>query len=189
MRSLTAVVLLLGFSVGSALAATPAQRCERGVAAAVASCVGKVNARARRCYADTGAACPAADAAVGKAVAKLEATIGKRCPDAASAQAAGFGALVTPSAVVDRARESCLGQAATIAARTFGGPQAALLAGASADVRSCLDTAFEESAKLLGSSYRIQRSCIRKAHAGRVCDPTDATGRIATLEGKATTRV
>src|SRR5262249_8760908 len=120
MRSLTAVVLLLGLSVGSARAATQAQRCERGVAGAVASCVGKVNARVRRCYAHTGAACPAGDAATGKAVAKLEAAIGKRCPDAASAQAAGFGALVTPAAVTDRARETCLGEAATIAARTFG---------------------------------------------------------------------
>ena len=189
MRSLTIVVLLLGLSATSALAATPARRCERSVAAAVASCVTKVDARVRRCYADTGVACPAADPTIAAAVAKLEGAIGKGCPDGASAQAAGFGALVTPTAVVDRAREACLGQAATIAARTFGGPHAALLVGAPADVRACLDTAFAESAKLLESSYRVQRSCIRKAHGDRICVPDLAAGRIASLEAKATSRV
>jgi hypothetical protein len=190
MRMRFALVVALSILLtDSAIAASPAQRCERGVAAAVGSCVARVNARVRRCYAQTGSACAASDSGIATAVARLEATIGTACPDAASAQAAGFGAVVTPSAVVDRAREACLGEAATLAARTFGGPQAALLVGATAEAKSCLDDAFAASAAFLKSSYRTQRSCIRKAHGGGTCDVGATTAQVAFLESKAAGKV
>jgi hypothetical protein len=144
-----------------------------------------VNARVRRCYAETGGACAASDPSIAAAVARLEATIGARCPDTASVQAAGFGAVVTPSAVADRGREACLGEAATLAARTFGGPQGALLDGATAEVRTCLDRAFAGAAGFLRASYRVQRSCLRKAHGGGSCAPLGVAARIETFATRA----
>ena len=189
MRIAIVTVLLLVSNLGIAAAATPAQRCEAGVAGALGSCVSRVNALARRCYAKTGAACAANDAGVARAVAMLERGITKSCAPDATAQAAGYGALVTTSALLDRAREACLGEAATIAARTFGGPHAALLQGATDDVKACLDTGFAESAKLLVSSYRTQGACIRKAHKGGVCNPVAIANTVATLELKAAAKV
>jgi len=189
MRTAILVVLLLASSVAAASAATPAQRCEAGVASALGSCVSRVNALQRRCYSKTGAACAPADAGIARALAGLERTIEARCFPDATAQAAGYGALVTTGALVERAREACLGEAATIAARTFGGPQAALLDGATAEVRACLDSAFAESGKLLMSSYRAQGSCIRKTHAGGFCDTVVVGSKVAGLQQKATAKV
>ena len=187
-RTLVTLAALLVLP-SSVRAATPAQRCEAGVANALAGCVSRVNALTRRCYANTGAACLPGDAGVARAVAGLERTIGKRCAPDATAQAAGYGAVVTTAALIDRAREACLGEAATIAARTFGGPQAALLDGAAPADAACLDTAFAESGKLLVSAYRAQGACIRKAHAGGSCDTVSVASKLATLEQKAAAKI
>jgi len=187
-RTLATVAVLLVLA-SSARAATPAQRCEAGVANALAGCVSRVNALTRRCYASTGTACLPGDAGVARAVAGLERTIGKRCAPDATAQASGYGAVVTTAALIDRAREACLGEAATIAARTFGGPQAALLDGAAPADAACLDTAFAESGKLLLSAYRAQGSCIRKAHAGGICNPALVANKVASLEQRAAARI
>jgi hypothetical protein len=176
-------------SLGSpARAASPAQRCENGVASAVGRCLKQVNARVRRCYAETGAPCAPSDTKVAKAVGALEQRITSNCTEA-GAQAAGFGALVTTAAVVDRAREACLGEPATLAARTFGGPQGALLQGAPADVRSCLDSAFAASAKFLAAAHRKQSACIRKSHRGGTCDLVGTNVGVGTLEVKAAAEV
>ena len=192
MHALTRTVVALAALLvlpSSVRAASLAQRCEAGVASAIAGCVSRVNARARRCYANTGAACLPDDAVVARAVAGLERTIGARCATDATAQAAGYGTVVTTAALIDRAREACLGEAATIAARTFGGPQAALLDGASPGEASCLDAAFGESGKLLVAAYRAQGSCIRKAHAGGFCNTAAVTNKVASLEQKAAARI
>ena len=170
-------------------AATPGQRCEVGVASAVASCVSRVNALTRRCYSGTGAACAPNDAGVARALDGLQRTIGARCTSDAVAQAAGYGTVVTAAALLDRAREACLGEATTIAARTFGGPQAALLDGAAPADASCLDAAFAESGKLLVSAYRTQGSCIRKAHTGGLCNAATVASKVASLEQKATAKI
>jgi len=172
-----------------ALGATPAQRCEAGVASALGSCVQRVNALQRRCYAQTGAACAPGDAAVARALAGLDRTIEKRCFPDATAQAAGYGTLVTTAALRDRTREACLGEAATIAARTFGGPHAALLDGAAPADASCLDAAFAESGKLLVAAYRAQSACIRKTRGGGTCSTAVVANKVAALEGKAASKI
>jgi hypothetical protein len=187
-RTLVVLAALLVLP-SSVRAASPAQRCEAGVASAVASCVSRVNALARRCYATTGATCLPGDAGVARAVAGLERTIRKRCATDATAQAAGYGTVVATAALIDRAREACLGEAATIAARTFGGPQAALLDGAAPADASCLDAAFAESGKLLVAAYRAQGACIRKAHAGGFCNTAAVANKVASLEQKAAARI
>ena len=189
MRITILAFALLVASVGNAAAVVPGQRCETGVASAVGSCVARVNKLVRHCYAKTGAACAADDASVAHALASLTRAVETRCVDDASAEAAGYGAVVTRAALLDRVREACLGEAATIAARTFGGPHAALLDGAQPDVRACLDSAFGESGNLLVSSYRAQSSCIRRAHTGGFCNTGVTALTIASLRRKAVAKV
>jgi hypothetical protein len=189
MRILISSLLVLAICAGTAAAMTPGQGCEAGVASAVGGCVARVNTLVRRCYANTGAACAADDAKVGRALASLARKVNHSCPTDATAQGAGYGAVVTRAAVLDRAHEACLGEAATMAARTFGGPQAALLSGATPDVRACLDTAFAESGKLLVSSYRTQSSCIRQSRSGAFCNTGVVAITIAAQELKAETKV
>lgn len=186
--SLAFAAILVPSIASTAHAATAAQRCENAVASAVGRCVKQVSGHVRRCYAETGATCAPGHVKIAKAVAKLEQKISDLCSDAA-AQAAGYGALATTAAVVDRAREACLGEPATLAARTFGGPQASLLQGASDDVRSCLDDAFGASAKFLTNSYRKQSACIRKTHRGGTCDVVGTNIAVAIQESKATEAV
>src|SRR5262249_33053512 len=137
--------LLIAVAHPAAGSGTPAQKCEAAAGSALATCVQKVGARTRKCYLDTGAPCAPTDERSVQALAKVGQKVLARCPDAATVQAAGFGAFATPAALVDRLKEACAGDPATLAARTFGGPQGALLVGATAATRNCLETAMSES--------------------------------------------
>ncbi|MCW5891545.1 MAG: hypothetical protein KIT14_13480 [bacterium] len=179
-----AALLALPAHVPDAYGASAAQRCEAAVAAAATACTKKVAARTRACYLGTGDACLPGDAGVARALAKLGKKILKGCPDAASARGAGYGALVDPAAVVARTREACLGEPATLAARTFGGPQGAVLGAADPTLRRCLDTAYRQASTFLLAAYDAQRACIRKARRG-ACNVAKTAAKVATLEGKA----
>src|SRR5579875_2094831 len=131
---LAMAVLSLGGVPRAGAAVPAAARCE---ATALVACVQRVAVAERRCYLATKAPCPPGDARVAAALAKLAHRVEGRCTTA-SVQAAGFGALATPAALVARLAESCAGEPATLAARTFGGPQAAVLVGATSADASCL---------------------------------------------------
>jgi hypothetical protein len=176
--------LLAVCSAGVARAAAPAQRCEVAAAKAVHSCVTKVAGEVRKCYLDTGAACPAGNPKVTRVLAKLDKTVLSKCPDAAAVQAAGYGALLTPAALAARLRETCTGEPATLAARTFGGPHAALLASADAQTRDCLGVAYKEADKFLKSAFSQHAACIKKAHAGKSCDVAKTAAKVGAAETK-----
>ncbi len=169
---------------GPAAAAMPAQRCERAAAKAVRTCVAKVASAVRRCYLDTGAACAPGNTKIADALDALDARVLGRCPDPATVQAAGYGTLLTPSGLAARLREACAGEPATLAARTFGGPQAALLAGASAATRACLGDAYEATEKYVKTAAARQAACIKKAHGGKTCDTAKTTERVSDAETK-----
>ena len=93
--------LLALCSAGAArAAATPAQRCETAAANAVRACVTKVTAEVRKCYLDAGVACSTGNTKVTRALAKLDKNVLSKCPDGGGVQAAGYGALLTPAALV-----------------------------------------------------------------------------------------
>jgi hypothetical protein len=175
----------LAFTGAAAAGATPAQRCEAAAGSALASCVQKVGARARKCYLDTGSACSPTDERTVQALGALQTKVLRRCPDAATVQAAGYGPFATPAALVDRLRESCLGDPATVAARTFGGPHGALLVGASSTLRNCLGTAMIESVKLLKKTLALDSACIRKAHRGYTCNLVETAAEVGAAETRA----
>ena len=187
MRMLLVVPLVL--AAVHAGAATQAQKCEKTVVTQVLSCVNNVGGRMRKCYLKTGAGCAAADAGIAKAVAGLEKKILKACPDAATVQAVGYGAAVTPAGLAARAVEICKGDPASVAARTFGGPQAAVLAAADADETKCLDNASKEALKLIKKTAGLYAGCIAKAHKGKVCNVAKTLDEVDTAAGKTTDKV
>jgi hypothetical protein len=112
--------------VRDARALTPGLRCEKDAAKAVSSCFRTVGKTEWKCYRDAGAACAPGDADVAKALAKLETKVLDACPDAATVTAAAYPPLLVPSTLVARLQEACTSNVATVVARTFGGPQAAV---------------------------------------------------------------
>src|SRR5262249_11754723 len=142
-RTLLALLTTLAAAAPAAAGLTSAQKCEKAAANALATCLQRVAKASRRCYLDTGHACPPGDTSVAKALGTLAGTVQKKCASAADVQGAGYGALMTPTSLAARLGESCAGEPATLAARSFGGPQAAVLAGATPDVHECLDTASD----------------------------------------------
>ena len=147
-----------------ARACAQAQTCERTVARVLSSCIARVGAKMKRCYLKTGAACPPAEPGTAKVLAKVATRIRARCPDAATVQALGYGAAATPATVTARVQEACTGEVAAIAARTFGGPQGALLAGADAPMITCLSKASRAALKLVKREAKLRAACIAKAH-------------------------
>src|SRR5262245_39563457 len=191
MRILSATGALLTLCVVSPVlaASTPAQRCETAASSSLASCLLKVGGRTRTCYVDTGAPCPGTDDGTTTALAKLQKKVLDKCPDAATVQAAGFGALATPSALAARLTEACSGNPSTIAARTFGGPQGALLTGADAATKECLGSAALESVKLARRVLKLDSACIRKAHRGKTCVTSKTAARVTAAESKAVQKI
>ena len=189
-RNLTGLLLALcTLAPLSARAATPGQRCESKAATALRTCAKAVAKQTLRCYQQTGAACLGADAKVAAALAKLESKVLAACPDGTTVAAAGYPTLLTPAALVDRLGESCQGMPASLAARSFGGPHAAVRQAASATDKSCLDYAFVQGRKLIDYAMKQQSRCVVKTHAGGSCDPADVTAKIAAREAKSATAV
>jgi Pectinacetylesterase len=189
-RKLSAMTLLAAFAALPARAETKAaQRCEATATAALTSCMYSVASAVRRCYLDTGSNCAPGDAHVAKPLAQLAQKVEKRCSSAAVVQDAGYGASATPATLVARLQESCAGEPATLAARTFGGPQGAILAGVSSTDKACLAAAHQQASLLLKTTARADGACIRGAHAGRTCDVARTMARVATAESKAQAKI
>jgi Pectinacetylesterase len=141
-----------------------------------------VSERLNGCYVDTGAACPQSD--FDRYLDRMSAKVEAKCSDV-DVQQLGYGPLLTVAAMTDRLREACRGEANALAARTFGGPQGAVLAGASADGVACLATAAQSTARLMRKAFAAQSRCVRTEHRGRSCNVSRLEAKIATEEAKA----
>ncbi|MDX2166274.1 MAG: pectin acetylesterase-family hydrolase [Deltaproteobacteria bacterium] len=164
--------LLIAYLIlaGAPAAATTAARCESAVARATVACLNAVGRASRDCYAHFGGACAADAPPLRRALDGLRATISRECPDGATVAAAGYGGSLTPAGLVARAAEACIGEPASLAARSFGGPQAAVLAAADASGRACLLSAQREAVRFVVRAARARARCLAQARRGRVCD-------------------
>src|SRR5262249_25933945 len=99
--------------------------------------------------------------------------------------ALGYGVDTTVGTVTARVQEACTGEVASIAAGTFGGPQAALLQGADRAGMQCLSTASSEALRLVRGEARLRAACLAKAHGHRTtCDVPSTMAGIAAAEAK-----
>src|SRR5262249_27253442 len=166
-RTIGALATILVLSSLPALAANQAQKCEKTVATSISACVARVGARMRKCYLSTGSACATSEMRIVKSLGKISTKVTKQCPDTATVQSAGYGAVSTPAGLIARAQEECTGETAALLSRTFGGPQAAVLATADASLTTCLSVASTAGLKLLRAESSARGACIRKAQAGK----------------------
>jgi cysteine-rich repeat protein len=174
----------------SASACVQAQTCERTVDHALSWCIARVGAKMRHCYGKTGAACPPTDPAITRMLAAMASAINAQCSDAAMVQALGYGTAATPATVIARVQEACTGEVASIAARTFGGPQGVLLAGADAPTATCLSNASTAALRLVRRETELQAACIAKSHTSRdPCNVEDINTKIATAESTASAMI
>lgn len=181
------VLLLAAVAIGStdhALAATPGQRCEGAASNSLRACFKKVSRLQQQCYAETGVACATNDPKVAAASTRVSTKVLRRCADQATVSAAGYAPLLTPAGLVARLQEACHAAAASLAARSYGGPHAAVRNATDASSLRCLDRAFTKGRALIDYGLRRQSRCIRKSHAGRPCD---VLGLTATLTTRAAT--
>lgn len=185
MRIALSLLLLAAAVPADAVLSRTALRCEGAAASALRQCLKRVGTATRSCYLATGQACSPGDPATARAVAQLEARVASRCPDDPTVQAVGWGALLTRDALVDRMREACLYAHHSLAARTFGGPQAAVLAAADAPTRTCLQAAHTAAATFLTTRLKADSACIRRTHTGATCDTARVAATIAKAHAKA----
>ena len=96
---------------------------------------------------------------------------------------------LTPAALVDRLREACTAHVASLVARSFGGPHAAVRAAAPDVERACLDRAYTKGLILVRYATRQYGRCLQKAHAGGICDATAVDAKLAKREATTVTAI
>lgn len=183
LRWTTIVAALLGIAT-SAAALTPGQLCEKKAVNAFRKCEKTVAKQALKCLQKTSTGCIPGDPKIQDALAKVEASVLDACPDGATLLDAGYPGALTPQGLADRLQEACESTAVSLVARSFGGPHAAVRAGASTTDRSCLDYAYTQGLKLVDYTLRQQSTCVLASHAGKTCDPATTEARIASRKTK-----
>ncbi|MBY0275734.1 hypothetical protein K2Z84_10345, partial [Candidatus Binatia bacterium] len=183
------VLLALLLSCGAAAATTPGQACEKAASDALRACVGSVGRLSQQCYRKTGGACLAGDAKIAAQLDRVASRVLARCPDQATVQAGGYGPALTPSGLVTRLQNACTSAIASLAARSYGGPHAAVRDGAFPSDQKCLDDAWKQGQSLLNYGLQQQSTCIRNAKAGKPCDTAGLASKLAARESTTATRV
>ena len=176
------VVLLLA---AAAPAITPPLKCEKVAAKSLRRCVKSMNTTFAKCYDATGVACTGGEPTYLKALQKMNDKVLANCLDAATVAAAGYGPNLTPATLVARLKEACVGDARSLAARSFGGPHATALNNGDAVERACLLTTHAAGARLVEQTLKQQSNCAIKAHQGKTCDTAAVATKVIDFEGDA----
>jgi hypothetical protein len=183
------LVTLLGLLVPDVAGARdPVAACERAAAAALRTCVKQAGAASARCHERVGTAC-ASDAGVLDALGGVARPVAKGCGNDAAVQAVGWGPSLTVDALVARLEEACRGETAALASRSFGGPHAAVLAGADDAGRRCVEKAYAEGRRLLVTQLRRSDRCIERARTGAGCDAGAVAVQLDAAEAVARARI
>jgi hypothetical protein len=134
-------------------------RCAEGAAAALADCVIQLNAAERQCYLGGGRACSDDSPPIADQLGALAGTVAAECPSDAAVHAAGFADSFTVAGLTARLGDACRAEAASLASRSFGGPQGAALAAADSAGYSCLSAAQREAGQLLVDDLYTYSAC------------------------------
>ncbi len=153
--------------------------CELAAAADLNGCVEQVNEAERNCYLDEGAACAPDDTEISAALAALEDGVLAACPDEAAVQAVGYGPSFTPDGLVSRLQAACRAEPASLAARTFGGPQGAGLATGTAQAIACLTATHQAGTRLLRDGLALYSNCVLDTDGS--CDAAQVDAQAAAL--------
>lgn len=175
--------LILGVNAALSGCLPDAEICQRTVATRLDRCVRRVNEAQRTCYATSGTACAPDDSDTEDALFTLSEFVPNACRDAATVQAAGYGPSSTVDGLVQRLQSACRADAASIAARTFGGPQGAALATGTA-AAECVNAAHEAGTEFVRHGLALYSDCIFDARTDGACVGVEAGTAAAALERK-----
>jgi hypothetical protein len=153
--------------------------CERAAANSLNACVESVNAAERDCFQNNGKACSPDAPDIELAVDTLVDTVGSACRRPDVVQAVGYGPMFTPGGLAGRLAGACRADPASLAARTFGGPQGAALATGTAQAE-CLIQTHTAGAQLLRDQLSLYSSCVVDAVGS--CDPAQTDAQAAALQ-------
>lgn len=154
--------------------AVAASQCAAEAAEAVRVCVAAVSEVSRDCYLNAGSACEDNDPAQRNALTALTDSLGSSCAD-------GELLGLDSEALAGRMTNACVSQADSIAWRSYGGPQGAVISEADEAARSCLETAHSEAAAFFDSALAAANACL----AADECDATATAAEQATAMSSA----
>ncbi len=186
---LAAAALALTASAPAARAGDPGLACERAAGRSLAGCIRAISTRQGRCVRASGRACEAGDVSIERALSRLGARVRRACPDDPTVRSAGYGPAFTVEGLVGRLGAECVAEAASLAARSFGGPQAAALAGADAASAACLEAAHASARRLLARQLGIRGACIGRRRGGATCDLAAVERRLDRARAAARDRI
>ncbi len=152
--------------------------CATTVAAAAQSCLSDINAVWADCYADGDAPCLPDEPEISAALDSLETSVRASCADG-EFQALGVDALVS------RLQVSCTSEAASLASRSFGGPQGAVWGTADGATQACLQSAHASASALLDDVVSTTNACL----ASGGCDAVQRDADVQSLAQAATAEV
>jgi hypothetical protein len=150
------------------------QTCASAVATATQTCLFEVNAAWSDCYANGDAPCASNDPSIAQALATLDGSVRASCVD-------GQYQSLSVDALVDRLQVSCTSEAASLAARTFGGPHGAVWASGDANARACLEFAHDTASTLIDDVLAATNACL----ASGSCDGVQRDADVEALESAA----
>ncbi len=185
----TAFVTLALLAPLAAQAMDPALVCEKSAGKSLVGCVKSVAKELGACYAANGSACPSTDAKIAVAFAKLAKKMGKKCPSDAIVQGAGYGPSATAAGLITRLQSQCRADAASLASRTFGGPQGAALTEQDAAGKACLTDLYDQGVAVLTGRAKAQNTCVDKQRKGSTCDTGKTDAKLAKIDAKAVEQI
>ena len=184
-----AALVTAAFAPSPALALTAGQSCDKAASDALRSCVSQVSRIQQQCYRGTGSACAPTDPKLVKQIDRVESRVLPRCASQPIVADAGYGPVLTPAGLVEQLQDACTAAIASLAARSYGGPHAAVRASAFPTDQKCLDGAWRDGASLINYNLRQQSTCIRNAKAGKPCNTADVANKLAARENTTAARI
>lgn len=183
------LLLVLSFARVAAAVGGPGPACDRGAADALRTCTTRLGRAELACLRKTGSRCVTGDPRRTAAIVGAGVRVLASCPDPASVEGAGHGSLLGPDALASRVERACERAVASLFARSFGGPHAAVRSNASVADRRCLDGAFRDGLALVDWSQKRASECLRDARSGTGCEAARVAAEVAARAAETATRI
>ena len=167
----------------------PTQVCEQAAANELAACVDSVNQAQRACYLSSGHACAPDAPAIAAALDTLGANVSAACPSSDLVRSVGYGPAFTTGGLVSKLQAECRAEPASLASRTFGGPQGVGLAAGSAQATACLTATHQTASRLVHDQLALYGKCVIDAHGNGSCAAADVDTAASALQQQVATDV
>lgn len=142
-----------------------APACAEAAFESMRACVRMLNRETRACYLAEGTGCDVEAGPAADVLADVESAVLLGCAGPAQVAEAGFGDAFTPETLAARVQSMCRAEVASLAARSFGGPHAAVLADADSAARDCLEAAHFAGEELMDIVVGARSICLAQEEA------------------------